>query len=58
MPMPTVKAPISNDGPIGATAPPKFGTDAATGTTITAATAMTMRPPASPRVRKSRQDAV
>ena len=43
-------------------APPNFGDSAATGTTATAATAITIRPPirppASPRVRKRRQEAV
>ncbi len=60
--MPKVKAPIINDGPSGAMAPPNFGDSAATGTITTAATAITINPPssppASPRVRKRRQDAV
>ena len=60
--MPKVKAPINSDGPSGAMAPPKFFDSAATGTTASAQTAITisppMRPPASPRVRKRRHDAV
>src|ERR1035437_4353899 len=62
MPMPNVKAPISSDGPSGAMAPPKFCLSAATGTTASAVIAITIsppsRPPASPRVRKRRHDAV
>ena len=60
--MPKVKAPMISDGPSGAMAPPNFGDSAAVGTTTSAATAMTIsppsRPPASPRVRKRRHDAV
>src|SRR5450759_495303 len=62
MPMPNTKAPISSEGPSGAMAPPKFGLSAATGTITSAAIAITIsppsRPPASPRVRKRRHDAV
>ena len=51
-----------SEGPSGAMAPPKFLESAATGTMTTAASAMTIsppsNPPASPRVRKRRQDAV
>ena len=60
--MPKTKAPISSDGPSGAMAPPNFGDSAATGTIASAATAMTIsppiKPPASPRVRKRRHEAV
>ena len=60
--MPKTNAPMISDGPSGAMAPPKFLLSAATGTTANAQMAMTIRPPirppASPRVRKRRHDAV
>ena len=53
---------MTSDGPSGAIAPPYFGKSAATGTTTTAQTAITINPPrsppASPRVRKRRHEAV
>src|ERR1043166_1965185 len=62
MPMPNTKAPITSDGPIGAIAPPKPGTSAATGTITVAATAISSSaasiPPASPRTRNRRHAAV
>src|SRR5438034_3429838 len=62
MPMPNTKAPTTSDGPIGAIAPPKPGTKAATGTITQAATAISSRaasnPPASPFTRKRRHAAV
>jgi hypothetical protein len=55
-------APMTRDGPSGATAPPKPGTRAATGTITIAATAVSTRVaislPASPRTRKRRYAAV
>ena len=60
--MPKTKAPTMSEGPSGAMAPPNLGASAATGTTASAVTAITIsppsRPPASPRVRKRRHDAV
>src|SRR6266700_1106808 len=60
--MPNTKAPTMSDGPIGAIAPPKPGTKAATGTMTHAATAISSRaasnPPASPFTRKRRHAAV
>jgi len=62
--IPTAKtnAAMISDGPSGAMAPPYFGESAATGTTTQAQIAMTIRPPkrppASPRVRNRRQEAV
>src|SRR5256885_10027160 len=62
MPMPNTNAPITSDGPIGAIAPPKPGTSAATGTMTVEATAMSSNtdssPPASPLTRKRRHAAV
>ena len=62
MPMPNTNAPMTSEGPSGAIAPPKPGTRAATGTTATAATAISRkaptRPPASPRTMNRRQAAV
>src|SRR5947209_2626169 len=62
MPMPKTKAPTTSDGPIGAIAPPKPGTSAATGTITIAATAISSstasNPPASPFTRKRRHAAV
>src|SRR5882724_9450193 len=58
MPMPKTNAPMISDGPIGAIAPPKPGTSAATGTMTVAATAISsnaaINPPASPPTRKRR----
>ena len=60
--MPKVKAPTISEGPSGAMAPPKSCPSTAAGTTATAQMAITIsppiRPPASPRVRKRRHDAV
>src|SRR5438874_1656362 len=62
MPMPNTKAPTASDGPIGAIAPPKPGTSAATGTITVAATAINSSAPnnplASPWTRKRRHAAV
>ena len=46
--MPNTKAPMTSDGPIGAIAPPKPGTSAATGTITTAATAISSSAPSKP----------
>src|SRR5436190_19139126 len=62
MPRPNTKAPAMSDGPIGAMAPPKPGTNAAAGTMAAAAIAISSRPPrkpsAWPRTIKRRHDAV
>src|ERR1043165_701528 len=62
MPMPNTNAPITSEGPIGAIAPPKPCTSAATGTTTREATAVSSSapsmPPASPLTRKRRHAAV
>ena len=60
--MPKTKAPMTSEGPIGAIAPPKPGTSAATGTMTSDATAVSSSapsmPPASPLTRKRRHAAV